>query len=114
MTDGQSGYNKNQLDNALVNYQKMQIYTVTNKGGTVSIALRGVPCIYFVCWGYTTYENSVLIQYNYDWRGSRVKVIPLKIESAWITQPTVEIVGGNLVITHQYADGTCMQVCSLC
>ena len=104
----------NAVNGALGEYQKRQTYTVTTNGGTVSIDFRSSPSLYFVCWGYDTFENSAFIQYNYDWRGARAKLIILKQENKGITAPKVEIKDNKLVITHQYGNGTCMQVCGLC
>ena len=108
-----SAVTSNAVNSALGEYQKTQTYTVTTNGGTVSIDFRNSPSLYFVCWGYDTYENSAFIQCNYDWKGARAKLIILKQENTWVTEPKVEIKDNKLVITHQYGDGTCMQVCGL-
>ena len=108
-----SAVTSNAVNSALGEYQKTQTYTVTTNGGTVSIDFKDSLSLYFVCWGYDTYENSAFIQFNYDWRGARAKLIILKQENTGITAPKVEIKDNKLVITHQYGDGTCMQVCGL-
>ena len=108
-----SAVTSNAVNSALGEYQKTQTYFVDTNGGTVSIDLRDLPSLYFVCWGYEGYENSAFIQYNYDWRGARAKLIILKQEQSWVSSPKVEIKDNKLVITHQHGDGTCMQVCGL-